>query len=91
MEIDTGKIINATLMIGALGYFILPLDIVSDFLGPLGYIDDGAALTFAFERGQALFSGTSIEAAMKKTESIMGKDFDRDKVAKLLKNRKKQF
>ena len=88
MEIDTGKVINATLMIGALGYFILPADIVPDFLGPIGYIDDGAALTFAFERAQALFSGTSLEAAMKKTQSIMGKDFDGDKIAKLLKNRK---
>lgn len=31
MEIDTGKVINATLMIGALVYFILPADIVPDF------------------------------------------------------------
>ena len=88
MEVDTGKLINGILMLGALGYFILPMDIVPDVLGPMGYIDDGAALTFAFERAHALFSGTSIEAAMKKTESIMGKDFDGDKIAKLLKNRK---
>ena len=89
MDVNTEKLINGILMLGALGYFILPADIVPDFLGPLGYVDDGAALTFAFERAQVLFSGTSIEAAMKKTESIMGKDFDGEKIAKLLKNRKK--
>lgn len=89
MEVNTGKLINGILMVGALGYFILPMDIVPDVLGPIGFVDDGAALTFAFERAIALFSGTSIETAMKKTESIMGKDYDKDKIAKLLKNRKK--
>lgn len=31
-------------VVGALGYFILPLDFIPDFLGPLGYTDDIAAI-----------------------------------------------
>ncbi|MBQ1409390.1 MAG: DUF1232 domain-containing protein [Bacteroidales bacterium] len=34
-------------IIGALGYFILPLDLVSDFLPGVGYTDDLATLTAA--------------------------------------------
>lgn len=84
MAIDTTKIIDATLMLGALGYFILPADVIPDFLGPIGYVDDSAALTFAFKRAQSLFSNTSLDSAVKKTKSIMGSDFDSEKVAKLI-------
>lgn len=89
MAIDTGKIIDATLMLGALGYFILPADVIPDFLGPIGYMDDGAALTFAFKKAKSLFSNTSLENAMKKTESLMGKDFDGEAIAKLISEHKK--
>lgn len=33
-----------TLIIGALGYFILPLDLVPDFIPVAGFADDAAAL-----------------------------------------------
>lgn len=89
MEINTGKIIDVTLMLGALGYFILPADVIPDVLGPLGYLDDGAALTFAFKKAKSIFSNTSLEAAFKKTESIMGSDFDGEKIAKLIAEKKK--
>ena len=32
---------------GALGYFILPIDLIPDFISVVGYSDDVAALTFA--------------------------------------------
>ena len=35
------------LVLGALGYFILPLDLLPDFIPALGYSDDLAALVFA--------------------------------------------
>ena len=89
MAIDTAKIIDTTLMLGALGYFILPADVIPDVLGPLGYMDDGAALTFAFKKAKSLFSNTSLEAAIKKTESIMGSDFDGEKIAKLISEKNK--
>ena len=35
---------DKAVVVGALGYFILPLDIIPDFLGPLGFTDDIAAI-----------------------------------------------
>lgn len=35
------------IVIGALGYFILPLDAIPDFLGPIGYTDDLSAMVLA--------------------------------------------
>lgn len=37
---------DKTIVVGALGYFILPVDLIPDFL-PGGYTDDGAALILA--------------------------------------------
>lgn len=34
-------------VLGALGYFILPLDVIPDILGPIGYTDDLSALLVA--------------------------------------------
>ena len=36
------------LIIGALGYFILPVDLIPDFLPAVGFSDDLAALVLAF-------------------------------------------
>lgn len=38
---------DKAVVLGALGYFILPFDLIPDILGPLGYTDDMTALTFA--------------------------------------------
>ena len=37
-------IAEKALIIGALGYFILPLDLIPDFLVPIGYSDDLAVM-----------------------------------------------
>ena len=37
-------------IIGALGYFILPVDLVPDFIPIAGYSDDLAALIFAYKK-----------------------------------------
>lgn len=84
MSVDSQKIIKITLMIGALGYFILPADVIPDMLGPIGFMDDSAALTFAFKQAKELFSSTSLEAAMEKTKGLMGNNFDEEKIAKLI-------
>ncbi len=38
---------DRAIIIGALGYFILPIDLVPDFIVGLGYTDDIATLTYA--------------------------------------------
>lgn len=39
---------NKALIIGALGYFILPIDLIPDVIPVLGFTDDVAALTLAY-------------------------------------------
>ena len=38
------------MILGALGYFILPVDLIPDFLPALGYTDDLAALVIVFSK-----------------------------------------
>ncbi len=40
---------DKAIVVGALGYFILPVDFIPDMLGPLGYTDDLSALVFALK------------------------------------------
>ncbi len=40
---------DKAIVVGALGYFILPLDFIPDMLGPLGYTDDMTALVYALK------------------------------------------
>lgn len=40
---------DKVIVVGALGYFIAPFDIIPDFLGPFGYSDDLTALIFALK------------------------------------------
>ena len=41
------------LIIGTLGYFILPLDLIPDMIPALGFTDDAAALALAYKAVQA--------------------------------------
>lgn len=40
---------NKALIIGALGYFILPVDLIPDFIPLLGFTDDLSALVLAYQ------------------------------------------
>lgn len=40
---------DKAIVIGALGYFILPLDFIPDIMGPMGYTDDIGVMTFALK------------------------------------------
>ena len=40
---------NKALILGALGYFILPIDLIPDVIPAMGFVDDGAALALAFK------------------------------------------
>lgn len=44
---------NKTIILGALGYFILPLDMIPDLIPALGFTDDIAALTLAYKAIQS--------------------------------------
>ena len=44
---------NKSIIIGALGYFILPLDLIPDVIPIMGFTDDLAALTLAYKAVKA--------------------------------------
>ena len=84
MDIKNIPWTDILLLAGAVGYFILPLDIVPDTIPGLGFADDTAALSFAFKKAFDIFSNESIEKAREKTQQIFGKNFDEEKLAKLI-------
>ena len=45
MKSDSVSLKDKAYIVGALGYFVLPIDIVPDFLAGLGYTDDLAVIT----------------------------------------------
>ena len=80
--------IDILLLAGAIGYFILPTDIIPDGI-PCGFADDMAALNFAFKKAFYIFSNANIDAAREKTQQIFGKNFDERAIAELITEAKK--
>jgi uncharacterized membrane protein YkvA (DUF1232 family) len=64
------------IFIAALGYFILPTDLVADFLPVLGFTDDLAFLTYAVTTASAYITPEVIEKAKAKKDQILKKDID---------------
>lgn len=44
LQSEKVSIADKALIIGALGYFILPIDFIPDFMIPVGYLDDGTVM-----------------------------------------------
>ena len=59
-------------VLGALGYFVFPLDLIPDLLGPFGYTDDGAVLLYAAKR---IFDGIT-PAVKSQARAKLGEWFD---------------
>lgn len=56
LQSPTVTVSNKALILGALGYFILPLDLIPDVIPALGFTDDAAALGIAYKAIQASVS-----------------------------------
>jgi uncharacterized membrane protein YkvA (DUF1232 family) len=63
---------DKVLIVGALGYFILPFDLVPDFTPLLGYTDDLAALILVVKTVYGNVTPEIKEQAKAKTRSIFG-------------------
>lgn len=59
------------IIMAALGYFILPTDMVSDFIPVLGFSDDIAFLSYAFTKAQKYLTPDT----KKKASDLLGKWF----------------
>lgn len=71
-SVPTGK---KTLIIGALGYFILPIDLIPDALLGVGYADDAAALMACLKAVLENITTDIPVEAKKELHGLMG-DFD---------------
>jgi uncharacterized membrane protein YkvA (DUF1232 family) len=60
--------------VAALGYFILPVDLVSDFLPVIGYTDDMALLTFVIGNASGYITPEIQEKAKAMRAAIFGKE-----------------
>lgn len=64
------------IFVAALGYFILPTDLVADFLPVLGFTDDFAFLAYAITTASAFITPEVMEKAKEKSDKIMNKGND---------------
>lgn len=64
---------NRLIFVAALGYFILPTDLVADFLPVLGFTDDLAFITYAITTASAYITPGLWERAKEKTDRILKK------------------
>ena len=81
--IPSVSLIDKTLIIGSLGYFISPFDLIPDFIPVIGYLDDIGALTFAFYKVGSNIDDRVKEKAKNKFKSIFGNYTD-EQIDKLL-------
>lgn len=61
-DVDTPKYVKAVI-VGALGYLIMPADMVPDAIAGLGWLDDLAVLTVAFKVADRYIKPTHRELA----------------------------
>ena len=63
---------DKAIIIGALGYFILPKDLISDFLPIIGFTDDFAVLTLAIRSLKKSITPEIKEAARQSLNKLLG-------------------
>ena len=63
---------DKAIIIGALGYFILPLDIIPDYIPFIGKTDDMTILIYAYNRVKSNINDHIREKAKNKLNSIFG-------------------
>ncbi len=59
------------IFIAALGYFILPTDLIADVIPGLGFTDDLAFITFAFSTANDFITPELREKARQKAEALL--------------------
>ena len=73
LQSDKVPIKSKTLIIGALGYLILPTDLVPDFIPALGFTDDLTALMVALRAVRKNITPEIKQRAKEETEKLIGK------------------
>ena len=71
---------DKAIIYGALGYFILPIDIIPDYIPIIGYTDDMTILIYAYNRIKSNINDHIREKAKNKLNSIFG-NYDKAEIA----------
>ena len=61
------------IIVGALVYFVSPIDSIPDLLGPLGFSDDIAVITLVYSQVKAYLTEDIRERARQAAENLFGK------------------
>ena len=62
------------ILVGALAYFVMPVDVVPDFIAGLGFGDDGAVFWAAWNSVRAHVKDGHVVAAREKLAQLRNKD-----------------
>ena len=68
--------VDKAIVIGALGYFIVPFDLIPDLMIGTGYIDDIGMLTYALSVVSAKITPSVMETAKSDAKKSLHKYFD---------------
>jgi len=81
---------NKLIIMGALGYFILPTDLISDFIPVLGFTDDAAFLSFAVMSISDSITPEIKEKAKEKLKELINESIEPEQLTKLLEKTVKE-
>ena len=79
-SLSKASLMNKALIIGSLGYFISPLDLIPDYIPIIGLSDDAALLMFTYYKIHSIIDDEIRDNAKKKIESIFGSDYDKSSI-----------
>ena len=71
---------DKAIIIGALGYFILPFDVIPDYIPFIGYTDDMTILYYAYNKVKTNINDHIREKAKNKLDSLFGQ-YDSNEIA----------
>jgi uncharacterized membrane protein YkvA (DUF1232 family) len=87
MRSPSTSVQDKMMIVAPLAYFILPTDLIPDYLVGAGYIDDGAAIMTCLQKVSTLITSELIEQTNKQYQQMIGKVDEEvfDKITKQIK------
>ena len=84
MKSPSTSVQDKMMIVAPMAYFILPTDLIPDYLAGAGYVDDGAAIMTCLQKLSTLITPEVIELTNKQYEQMIGK-VDAEVVDKIMK------